>query len=241
MANRKNYKKRKKTGAKRTKQKRASNIDLAVVVLIILSLLFGVLIYTKSGVVGLKLSEILGGMMGIVRYILPVGIFAVAIKLASIETDELSSKIAQYVIFLISIAVLMGTVQIAGGELISTRDLSEVVKDAYQIGATRGTGGGAIGAALAVPLVKLLGTVGAVVLCLGVAILFLVFVFGISMSDLINNWLERAEEKREEHFQEREVQKEERLKNRQMMQEEKRKAYEQRQILLATKKNESRF
>lgn len=44
------YKKRKKT---------ASNLDIAVVTLIVLSILLAVLIYTKSGVIGIKLNEIL--------------------------------------------------------------------------------------------------------------------------------------------------------------------------------------
>ena len=61
-------------------KKRASNIDLAIVALIILSILLCVLIYGKSGIVGIKLNEILGGMMGIIKYILPIGTFAVGIK-----------------------------------------------------------------------------------------------------------------------------------------------------------------
>ena len=48
MAKRK-YKKRKAT---KTTKKRASNIDLTIVALIILSILLGVLIYGKSGVIG---------------------------------------------------------------------------------------------------------------------------------------------------------------------------------------------
>ena len=51
MAKRK-YKKRKAT------KKRASKIDLTIVGLLILSILLGVLIYGKSGVVGIKLNVI---------------------------------------------------------------------------------------------------------------------------------------------------------------------------------------
>ena len=49
----------------KTKAK-ASKIDIAVITLIIVSILLAVLIYTKSGVVGLKLNEILGGMFGLI-------------------------------------------------------------------------------------------------------------------------------------------------------------------------------
>ena len=51
MAKKRRYKKRKKA---------ASKLDLAVVSLIVFSILLAVLIYTKSGVIGLKLNEILG-------------------------------------------------------------------------------------------------------------------------------------------------------------------------------------
>ena len=49
MAKKRTYKKRKQ---------KASKIDVAIVVLIILSILLAVLIYTKSGVIGSKLNEI---------------------------------------------------------------------------------------------------------------------------------------------------------------------------------------
>lgn len=134
MAKRK-YKRRKTTKATK---KRASNIDLTIVALIILSILLCVLIYGKSGVVGIKLNEILGGMMGIIKYVLPIGIFAVAIKLACADNEYISSKLVQYAILLISFSVLMSVYQINTGELtILDKDLSTVVKDAYNLRSTR--------------------------------------------------------------------------------------------------------
>lgn len=50
MAKKRKYKKKKKETLK---------LDIAVVSLIVLSILLAVLIYTKSGVIGLKLNEIL--------------------------------------------------------------------------------------------------------------------------------------------------------------------------------------
>ena len=118
----KKYKKRKTT---KSTKKRASNIDLTIVALIILSILLCVLIYGKSGVVGIKLNEILGGMMGIIKYVLPIGIFAIAIKIACADNEYISSKLMQYAILLISFSVLMGVYQINTGELtILDKDLS---------------------------------------------------------------------------------------------------------------------
>ena len=194
MAKKRRYKKSKKT---------ASKLDLAVVIIIMLSILLAVLIYTKSGVVGVKLNEILGGMFGIMQYVLPIGGFAIGIKLATDGRDTLTSKLIQYAIFIVSLSVLFSVIQISSGELQSSKELSEVVKDAYYLG-EQSKGGGAIGAVAAVPLAKLLGDVGAVILCVGVAVVFLVFTFGINMSDLINMFVEKIEDKREERLEQKE-------------------------------------
>ncbi len=196
MARKRTYKKR-NTGAKRMLNKRASRIDMAVVILIVISILLAVLIYAKSGVVGAKLNEILGGMMGIIQYVLPIGIFAIAIKIACDEGEGLSSKIIQYAIFIISISVLMCTFEISTGALTTNKELSEIAKDAYSLGAS-GTGGGAIGAVIAVPLVNLLGTMGAMILSLGVALILLVFIFGINLSEIINDYMDKRLDKKEE-------------------------------------------
>ena len=222
MARKRTYKKR-STGAKRVTKKRASKIDMTVVTLIVISILLAVLIYTKSGVVGAKLNEILGGMMGIIQYVLPIGIFAIAIKIACDENDGLSSKIIQYIIFIISIAVLMSTFEISTGALTTNKELSEVVKDAYSLGAS-GTGGGAIGAVIAVPLVNLLGEIGAIILSIGIAVILLVFMFGINLSDIINDYMDKRLDKKEEKQELRRQRKEEEQESR----EERRKQREER-------------
>ena len=229
MAKRKtNSRRTTKTTARRITKKQASRLDLAIVVLFILSILSAVLIYTKSGVIGVKLTEILGGLMGIIRYVLPIGIFAVAIKMACEDRDELAYKLAQYAIFLVSIATLMATFQISSGELIPTKDLTEVIKDAYSIGTT-GVGGGAIGAAIAVPLVNLLGVVGAIILSVGVAILLAVFMFGIHTSEIVHDVVEKSQQRKQERYEARQLEKAERLKNQQLQEEEARQVLENNQ------------
>ena len=191
----KKYKKRK------TQKKKASKIDLTIVGLILLSVLLAVLIYGKSGVVGIKLNEILGGMMGIIKYVLPIGIFAIAIKVACADNEYLSSKLIQYAILLISFSVLISVYQINTGELtILNKDIGTVVKDSYNLGA-HGSGGGALGAILSTPLVNLLGAPGAIILCIGIVIMLAVFTFGINMSEIINNAVEKSEDSREERLQ----------------------------------------
>lgn len=196
-------------------KKRASNIDLTIVGLIILSILLCVLIYGNSGVIGVKLNEILGGMMGIIKYVLPIGIFAIAIKLACADNEYITSKLVQYAILLISFSVFMSVYQINTNELlVANKDLSEIVKDAYAIG-SQGSGGGILGAIIATPLAKLLSPIGAAILCIGVVIMLVVFTFGINISEIINNFVEKSEEEKEERLERKMQLKEERLKIRQ--------------------------
>ena len=194
MAKKRRYKKRKKT---------ASKADVTVIVLIVLSILLAVLVYTKSGVIGLKLNEILGGMLGIMQYVLPIGIFAIGIKLASEGNEELTSKLIQYTITIVSLSVMFSVFQISSGDLVISKELSETVKDAYFLG-SQSKGGGAVGAVAAVPLVKLLGEIGAIIFCIGIAVILIVFTFGINMSEIINMIIEKIEERREQRLEEKE-------------------------------------
>ena len=207
---------KKKTKKKTNKKakKRASNMDLAVVAIIILSILLCVLIYGNSGIVGVKLNEILGGMMGIIKYILPIGTFLIGIKLALDDDEYLTSKLTQYTVLLISVAVLMSAWQINSGEMsISNKTMQTVVKEAYNLG-TQDIGGGALGVILAMPLSKLLSPMGAIILCVGVVIMLAVFTFGINISEIINNFVEKAEENREEKYERRQQLREEQKKAR---------------------------
>ena len=72
-----------KRGRKRkyTKRKKVS-IDVAIVSMILASIIFGILIYMKTGFIGEYLSPVLGGIMGAIKYVLPIGIFAIAIYIA---------------------------------------------------------------------------------------------------------------------------------------------------------------
>ena len=141
--------------------------------------------------------------MGVMQYVLPLGMFAIAIKLACDGKEEINSKLIQYGIAIVSLSIVFSVFQVSSGELVASKELSELVQDAYYLGA-QSKGGGAIGAVAAVPLVRLLGNVGAIILCIGIAIILLVFTFGINLSEMINLFLDKLEEKREERYERRE-------------------------------------
>lgn len=141
---------------RRSKKKNRSILDLQVVSLIIVSILLAILIYTKAGYIGETLSPILGGIMGWIKYIIPIGTFAIAIFLACDEDKEnFMKKILQYAVLLLCITTVMTVIQIAQGGLNINQKFEDAVTDAYYKGA-QNHGGGAVGAICAIALVNLI-------------------------------------------------------------------------------------
>ena len=199
MAKRK-YKKR---------QTKKSSLDLGVIITIILSCLLTVLIYTESGYAGIMLSDFFGGMFGIIKYIVPIGSFAVAIKMACKDDDGyISSKIAQYTLLLIFIAVILSVYEIYNGKINIEQNLSEIVKDAYSLGENN-IGGGALGTIAAVPLFRLFGRIGTIILSIGVSLILFATTFGIDISGIISEWIQAGVEKRKQRHEEKMLAKEE--------------------------------
>ena len=72
---------RKKTRKKSTSKKKNIDIDLAVISMIVVSILLFVLIYGEKGSIGAILSPILGGIIGPIKYVIPIGFLALAIAI----------------------------------------------------------------------------------------------------------------------------------------------------------------
>ncbi len=185
-----------KRGRKK-KQEPKINIDVAVVFMLLISVLLAVFIYGKSGFLGEHLSPALGGIMGFIKYIIPIGTFAIAIYLAYDKKEYLITKLLQYAIFLICIAVMLSVFQISAGNINTAKGMEQSIKDAYYLGA-RDIGGGIIGTVIAVPLIKFLGTLGTIVLSIGLAIITFVFMFAIKPTNLIYNTVDYFVDKKEE-------------------------------------------
>ncbi len=183
---------------RRSKKKNKSKLDLQVVTLIVASILLGVLIYTKSGYIGETLSPILGGIMGWIKYIIPIGTFTIAIFLARDEDKEnCIKKIFQYAVLLLCITTIMTVFQVAQGKLDITKGFEEAVSQAYNKG-TNNIGGGAVGAICGVSLINLLGKVATVIFAIGVALIDSIFLFDIKPAELLKRYLENRNERRKE-------------------------------------------
>ena len=191
---------KRKSKGRRTKKQ---SIDLGLIITIILSILLTVLIYTESGYIGIVLSDFFGGMFGIIKYVVPIGAFAVSIKMACKDDDGyISSKILQYALLLIFIAVILSVYEIYNGEVNIEQNISEVVKDAYALGENN-IGGGALGTIAAVPLFKLFGKVGTIILSLGASLVLFAVTFGIDISEILGNWIQSGVENRKERQEEK--------------------------------------
>ena len=155
------------------------------------------------------LSDFLGGMFGMIKYVLPIGSFAVAVKMACKDDDGyLSSKIFQYTLFLIFVAVILSVYQIYNGSINIDQNISEIIKDAYQLGENN-LGGGALGTIAAVPLFKLFGKIGTIILSAGASLILFAVIFGIDISEIVSEWIQSGVEKRKEKYEQKMMAREE--------------------------------
>ena len=182
----------------RRKAKRAQkkhNKDLQVVMLLLLSVLSTILIYVQSGYIGEHLSPMLGGIIGWIKYIVPFGLFLIAINVACDKDKQyITSKLMQYLVLLICISV---TITVLKGNInVNENEFEETVTYAYNEG-TKSIGGGAIGAIFAYPLIQLIDTVGTVILAIGVGIITIIFLYGIRPAEIVKNMVEEKEAEKE--------------------------------------------
>ena len=208
-----------KPGSKNKKNNNTRK-NIHVVILLILSVLLAVLIYGKTGYIGEHLSPILGGIIGWIKFIIPIGVFAIAISTACDKTELASKKILELFIFLVGVSAIFSIYQVSEGTIDLKNSISSNIETSYKLG-SKNIGGGALGTMLAVPLINMLGTAGAVIVCIGISLIILVFMLGIPVSDIIEDYLDNLKERKlerkeeireykEKEYQEREQRRQER-------------------------------
>ena len=221
MANKKRKRKTTNNRGKRvaTKKKKFDK-NLQFLIVTIVSILLGILIYVKSGYIGKTLSPTLGGVMGVIKYIAPIGTFLVGISLLREDKDYLKSKLIQYIVVIICICSIMTISQVRSRELNMNDDLSDIINLAYTLG-LQNKGGGVVGAIIAYPMIKLFGMLGATTLSIGMAIILIVFTFGIRPGELIDNIINALNGNRDEDEQENEEEYDEQDKGKVILQDKK--------------------
>ena len=188
-----------KKGKRKKKQteKKTTTTTMAVIIMLLASILLAVLIYTNSGFIGEILSPFLGGIMGYVKYILPIGVFVLAIYIASQGETSWASKIIQLSIMLLCISIVMNIYEIYQGKVqLEGKTFQDIVEKFYQLGAA-GEGGGAVSAIVTIPLINLLGKPGTIIVAIGGILVLLVSMFGIDLVNKISEVMEESSEIKE--------------------------------------------
>jgi len=185
-----------KPGSK-NKKNISNRKNIYVVVLMVLSVLSGVLIYGQTGYLGEKLSPVLGGIIGWIKFVIPIGIFAIAISTALDQRNVVRSKLFELIIFFVCISAIFSIYQIFDNEIDLKDGLSKNIKVAYDLG-TKNMGGGVLGALLGIPLTNMVGVAGAVIVCIGISLVILVFMLGIPVSEIIEDYIDNMKERKEE-------------------------------------------
>lgn len=179
------------------KNKSGISLDAAVVVMILVSILLAVLIYSNSGVIGEILSPMLGGFIGFVKYIIPIGTFAIALYLAYDDKDYLISKLIQYGILICCLTSILSIYSFSLGNMDYNSNLANIIDRAYYLGSMN-NGGGIIGAIISVFLVKLVGYTGAIIIALGLAVILIVCMFGFKPTEMIKRYFENIKNRKED-------------------------------------------
>lgn len=179
------------------KNKSGISLDAAVVVMVLVSILLAVLIYSNSGVIGEILSPMLGGFIGFVKYIIPIGTFAIALYLAYDDKDYLISKLIQYGILICCLTSILSIYSFSLGNMDYNSNLANIIDRAYYLGSMN-NGGGIIGAIISVFLVKLVGYTGAIIIALGLAVILIVCMFGFKPTEMIKRYLENIKNRKED-------------------------------------------
>ena len=213
MGRRKKTTKKNNNTNKNVRKKTGVNIDLAVIGLFMVSILLFALIYGENGAIGEILSPALGGIIGSIKYLIPIGFMGLAVCIAKDDRSYVTSKLVQYAILLSCIAAIMSIYQISLGVINIDLEFSDIIEVAYDLG-VKNIGGGTVGAVISYPLIKLLGMFGAAITAGGIVAVLCVFTFGLHPSEFMLDLMDEINARREERDEALNQRREQRLANR---------------------------
>ena len=206
---------KKRNTSKTTNNKKSTglNIDLVVIILFVISILLFILIYGEKGVIGEVLSPALGGIIGFIKYLIPIGFMALAICTAKDDKNYITSKIIQFIVLLSCVAATMSIYQISKGVINPELKFEDIIEVAYDLG-VKNIGGGTVGVVIAYPLIKLLGMFGAAITTAGIVAVLCVFTFGLHPSEFLIDIMDEANARREQRDEEILARREQRMASR---------------------------
>lgn len=206
-------KRKKSTSRKNSNNKKkalGANIDLVVIILFVVSILLFILIYGEKGVIGEVLSPALGGIIGFIKYLIPIGVMGLAICTAKDDKNYITSKIIQFAVLISCIAATMSIYQMSKGVINQNLEFNSIIDAAYDLG-VKNIGGGTVGAVIAYPLIKLLGMFGAAITTVGIVAVLCVFTFGLHPSEFFLQIIDEANARKEQRDEELAARREQRM------------------------------
>lgn len=199
--------KRKKKTASPAKGFAGLSFEMVIMIMFLVGIILGVLIYTNAGQIGRFISPLFGGLVGIIKYVIPVGIIIIALSLIREERAFVTTKVTQFIIFILCVTTIMHINQFSKINMANNVTFEEIVNEAYNIG-TMNKGGGAIGAIVATPLTNMIGTLGTTILTIIVAVITFMYIIGVNPIQLLVVYLEGSADRREERLERREQERE---------------------------------
>lgn len=185
------------TGKRNKKNDKDIKVDIQITILVIISVLLLALIYLKSGFIGKNLNIILGGLISFIQYILPIGIFIIAIYLIINKKEGMRGRLYQYFILLMCFSIILSVYQYSQ-EVFEGLTFSKIIDKSYEMG-TMNIGGGALGTAVSIPIINLIGVPGAYIITIGVAIVTAIYLFGIRPVEFIKKILQKHHDREKKY------------------------------------------
>lgn len=137
--------------AAKSAQKASNNKQMGAIILFAVALFLAFLAFLKGGGVWLVLQNVFFGLFGVMAYVIPFFLIAVAILISmDRDTDNLQPKIVLAILF---IWFLCAAIYVFAGDG-APSSIGSGIAGAYQLGQD-GLSGGAIGAILGAPLLRL--------------------------------------------------------------------------------------
>ena len=105
--------KKKSTSKKaQKKQQQKLDTDVKVVLLMLVGIVMALLVYKKSSYMGIWLNDILGGLFGIMKYVVPIIPFIWAIYLVSKHKETILAKVVPIGIMTVCVSTIASICEI---------------------------------------------------------------------------------------------------------------------------------
>ena len=172
--------KKRRNARKKAKQDKI-NEELKFVLGLILGIFFCLIIFGSTGALSKTLSPILSGIFGPIKYLLPVGVFYLTIY-DIVKEEEISGRVKLFIVLLILICSILTISAISKHNVNMNVDTKILLEECFELG-KKGVGGGATGAIVAIPAIKLMGITGATILLIFTSMFLSFLVLGKSVID----------------------------------------------------------